>query len=207
MHEAVNAIAGCGASPIVRIPANEQWMWKRALDTGAHAVMVPLISTAEDAKKAVKFAKFPPRGVRGFGSPFPMGTFGNMDLSATEYLQQSNESLLTIVQIETKEALGNVEEIAAVDGIDVLFVGPFDLGNSIGYPVTSATLHPKLQEAIQKILDAANGARKKAGIYCSLGGEQAKMYSQQGFHMISVATDMSVLPMGMTGALKAAKGE
>src|SRR5579871_776797 len=72
MHEAVAAIAACGVSPIVRIPANEAWMVKRALDSGAHGICVPLLYTADDARSLVQSTKFPPRGYRGFGSPFPM---------------------------------------------------------------------------------------------------------------------------------------
>ena len=128
MHESVAAIAGCGVSPIVRIAANEGWMVKRkhagprprsvgtllsrllcfigALDSGAHGIIVPLLYTAEDAIKLVKSAKFPPVGHRGFGSPFPMEKFSGQ--TTQEYLQQANNSLLTIVQIETKEALQSV---------------------------------------------------------------------------------------------------
>ena len=106
MHESVAAVASCGVSPIVRIPANEDWMVKRALDSGAHGIVVPLLHTAEEARRLVQAAKFPPIGQRGFGSPFSMGAFG--DPSSVEYLQQANDALVTIVQIETKEAFENV---------------------------------------------------------------------------------------------------
>ena len=106
MHESVAAIGACGVSPVVRVAANEAWMIKRVLDAGAHGVMVPWINTAEDARKAVSASKFPPQGIRGFGSPFSMQTFG--DIGPVEYLQQSNESILTILQIESKEGLANV---------------------------------------------------------------------------------------------------
>lgn len=83
--------------------------------------MCPLIYSVEDAKKLVDSAKFPPRGRRGFGSPFSMGAFdAKGDLSGLDYMQNANDNLLTMVQIETKEALDAVEEIAKVDGIDVL---------------------------------------------------------------------------------------
>jgi len=119
MHESIHAIASCGISPIVRIAANEGWMVKRALDAGAHGVLVPLLYSVEDAKRLVDSAKFPPRGKRGFGSPFSMGAFDiKGDLSGLQYMQNANDNLLTIVQIETKEALAVVEEIAKVDGID-----------------------------------------------------------------------------------------
>lgn len=86
-----------------------------ALDAGAHGILVPLLYTADDARRLVASAKFPPVGVRGFGSPFPMGTFNNE--SSTEYLQQANDSLLTIVQIETREALQNVEMPQALSDV------------------------------------------------------------------------------------------
>ncbi len=88
---------------------------------------MPLLRTVEEAKQLVLSAKFPPQGRRGFGSPFAMQRF-TPEPTMTEYLQQANGSLLTMVQIETQEALDAVEEIAAVPGIDVLFIGPFDLG-------------------------------------------------------------------------------
>jgi 4-hydroxy-2-oxoheptanedioate aldolase len=109
MHESVHAVASVGVSPIVRIPANEGWMVKRALDAGAHGIVVPLLYTVEDARKLVDSAKFPPRGKRGFGSPFSMGAFDKSgDLSGFEYMNAANDNLLTIVQIETKEAFENV---------------------------------------------------------------------------------------------------
>lgn len=125
MHEAVPAIAACGVSPIVRIPDNQGFMVKSnislghvarghrlietgALDAGAHGVLVPLLYTAEDAKKLVLSAKFPPWGQRGFGSPFPQERFHH-SLGSSDYLQQANDALLTMVQIETKEALENVD--------------------------------------------------------------------------------------------------
>lgn len=109
MHDSVHAVASCGVSPIVRIPDNQGWMVKRALDAGAHGIIVPLLYTVEDARRLVRSAKFPPVGQRGFGSPFSMGAFDNTgNLSGFEYMNAANENLLTIVQIETKEALANV---------------------------------------------------------------------------------------------------
>ncbi|KAG9246315.1 Pyruvate/Phosphoenolpyruvate kinase-like domain-containing protein [Calycina marina] len=204
MHDAVPAIAACGVSPIVRIADNQAFLVKRALDAGAHGVLVPLIYTAEDCQRLVKSAKFPPQGQRGFGSPFPMASF-NPDIGASDYLQQANGALHTIVQIETKEAVQNLEAIAAVEGIDVLFVGPFDLGNNLGHPIINGVMHEELQAAIAKVLEVAKWAGKRAGIFCT-SGEQGKFYADQGFHMISVATDMHVLPAAVTDALQKSKG-
>lgn len=175
------------------------------MDSGAHGVLVPLLYTAEEARKLVRSAKFPPEGIRGFGSPFAMERF-HPSLGAGDYLQQANNSILTMVQIETKEAVENVDEIAAVPGIDVLFVGPFDLGNNIGHPIIDGKMHDDLHAAIAKVLRAANAAGKKAGIFCT-SGEQAKGYADQGFHMLSVATDMHVLPAAVIDAVNSAKGQ
>jgi 4-hydroxy-2-oxoheptanedioate aldolase len=174
-----------------------------ALDTGAHGVLVPLLYTAEDAKKLVAAAKFPPVGQRGFGSPFAMERF-HPGLGAGDYLEQANDALLTIVQIETKEALENVEAIAAVPGVDVLFVGPYDLGNNIGYPMINGQMHQGLRAAVSKIVRTARGAGKKSGIFCT-SGVQAKTYADMGFNMISVAYDAVALPAYMTDELRKAK--
>lgn len=144
-------------------------------------------------------AKFPPTGQRGYGSPFTMHAF--KDPTGLEYLEQANDGLVTIVQIETREALRNVsfgsdetkhgannnalevDQIAAVPGIDVLLIGPYDLGNNIGHPIRG-DVPKELKDAIAKILNAAKSAGKSAGIY-SISGEQAKMYADQGFQMVS----------------------
>lgn len=122
----------------------------------------------------------------------------------TEYLQQANDSLLTMVQIETREALEAVEDIAPL--VDVVFVGPFDLGNNIGHPIIGGKMDPELDQAIDRVLKAAVAAGKKCGIYCS-SGEQAKQYADKGFHMISVATDYTTLGAAMADALSIALGK
>lgn len=169
MHIAVPTIASCGISPIVRIADNQSWMVKRALDSGARkfpslpsylfgelpsssfilirtkdGILVPLIYTLSDVHRLVASAKFPPLGVRGFGSPFPMERF-HPSITSAQYLQQANDSTLVCVQIETKEALEDLESIAAVDGVDVLFVGPFDLGNNIGRPILDGVMHEECE--------------------------------------------------------------
>lgn len=186
MHDSVVAISGIpSCSPIIRIPAAQPWMVKRAVDAGAHAIMVPLLQTAAEAKDFVRATKFPPRGMRGFGSPFPMGAFKTeKEMDAVQYLQEANDAIVTIVQIETREALANIKEIAAVEGVDVLFVGPFDLGNNIGRPIIEADMHEDLETAIETVRKAAKDSGKKSGIYCT-SGEQGQRFADQGFHMVS----------------------
>ncbi len=110
-----------------------------------------------------------------------------------------------MVQIETKSALKDVSAIAAVDGIDVLFVGPFDLGNNIGHPVIDGKITPELQDAIETVLKAAKEKGKKAGIFCT-SGEQSAMFAEMGFDMISVATDVLILQASVMATLHVAKG-
>lgn len=203
MHEAVVAIAKEGVSPIVRIAANEAWMVKRALDSGAHGICVPLIYTVDDAKRLVESAKFPPEGRRGFGSPLPVQCFNDEPL--TYYLQNANSTLLTIVQIETASALEHVREIAALPGVDILLIGPFDLGNNIGRPILGE-MHQELKDAIEKIREAAHAEGKKVGIYTNSGAE-AKAYADRGFDMISILTDQIALTASFSQSLAAARGE
>ncbi|KAF2686505.1 2,4-dihydroxyhept-2-ene-1,7-dioic acid aldolase-like protein [Lentithecium fluviatile CBS 122367] len=202
MHEAVAAIAASGVSPIVRIAANEAWMVKRALDAGAHGIVVPLIYTVDDAKHLVSSAKFPPEGYRGFGSPFSPQTFTNEPM--THYLQNANSTLQTIVQIETKSALESVEEIAAIPGVDCLLIGPFDLGNNIGRPILGE-MHQELKDAIERIREAAHREGKKVGIYCT-SGEQSKEYAERGFDMISIAADLLAVQAYFSETLAVASG-
>lgn len=203
MHEAVVAIAKEGVSPIVRIPANEAWMVKRALDCGAHGICVPLIYTVDDAKRLVESTKFPPEGRRGFGSPLPVQCFN--DEPMTYYLQNANSTLQTIVQIETASALEHVREIAAIPGVDVLLIGPFDLGNNIGRPILGE-MHQELRDAIERIKVAAHAEGKKVGIYTN-SGEQAKMYADRGFDMISILTDQIALTAAFSHNLSVASGK
>ncbi|KAF5620093.1 2 4-dihydroxyhept-2-ene-1 7-dioic acid aldolase [Fusarium sp. NRRL 52700] len=176
-----------------------------ALDAGAHGILVPLLQTAQEARDIVRAAKFPPMGNRGFGSPFSMDCFKPVPTS-DEYLQQANDCLLTLVQIETKSALDNLEEIAAVEGIDVLFIGPFDLGNSIGYPILNGVVKPELKAAISRILEVSRKAGKKCGIY-SASGEQAKGYIEAGFDMVHVGTDFSMLQQATRAEMGTAQGK
>jgi len=158
----------------------------------------------KDCENLVRSTKFPPFGDRGFGSPFPHPNFSST-LTSTDYLQQANSAILTMVQIETKEALDVVEQIAAVEGVDVLFVGPYDLGNNIGHPIIDGKMSGELEASIQKVLEAANKAGKKAGFFCSYA-EQARAYAEMGFHMISCATDLLILQSSVMGAVHIAKG-
>jgi len=216
MHDSVNAVASCGVSPIVRIRGPDPTLIKRALDTGAHGIMVPMINTAAEAELVVKASKFPPLGFRGQGSPFSAWGLG---LATPQYLEQANSSLLTIVQIETLEGLKNLDAICAVEGVDAIFVGPNDLALCmLGYAPAKYTEQHYL-DAITQIKLAAKKAGKPVGILCPDGpkGKQAATHwpasgpsgiqskGGEGFEMIAVGGDVKAIQLWMGAALAAAK--
>ncbi|KAK1926846.1 Pyruvate/Phosphoenolpyruvate kinase-like domain-containing protein [Papiliotrema laurentii] len=184
-YNLVTAIAASGASPIIRPPNAEEWMIKRALDAGAHGIMTPMCHTAADAKKIVAWNKYPPKGTRGFGPMFSSHAFG---ITEPEYPGAADDNLLVIVQIESRQGVENVEEIAAVDGIDVLFIGPYDLSKFMNVEFGGK----EHEDAIAKVLAAAHSAGKTAAIFCS-SGAQAKKRLDQGFDMVSIATDVGCI--------------
>ncbi|KAG6826467.1 hypothetical protein H0H92_015679 [Tricholoma furcatifolium] len=208
--ESLSAIHGAvpnndGPSALVRIPAtgvstSTSWQIKYALDAGARGVIVPMIYTAEKAREIAAESRFPPVGRRGFGSLYGPGNWG---INPFEYLETANENILVIVQIENKEGAENVEDIASVDGIDALLVGPYDLSVSLGYPVPNPDPHPEVEKIIQRVLAATHRAGKKCVMYCSSGAQAAKRVAE-GFDMISVTTDVEALSGAIASNLAAA---
>lgn len=160
MHNAVAAISALGVSPIIRIRGPAHDIIKRALDTGAHGIMVPQINTAEEAEQIVQSAKFPPQGVRGQGSAFPAIAHG---LTTPEYMKSANQTIITMIQIETRAGVENVDAIAAVPGVDMVFIGPNDLAQSLLGYVPAQGDEPEFVAAIDKIIDAGRKHGKWVG--------------------------------------------
>ncbi|KAF2763739.1 Phosphoenolpyruvate/pyruvate domain-containing protein [Teratosphaeria nubilosa] len=202
MYHAVAAIASAGASPVVRVAGSENWMIKRALDAGAHGIMVPMVETAEQAQAVARFAHYPKphsavTGTRGCGGIFANASFG---LTAPEYLRQANESITVIVQIESPVGVDNCAEIAAVHGIDALFIGPNDLASSMGYFAFDHPKIPEVQEAAAKVLKAAREKGKYAGHF-ALGAEEAAKRLRQGWHFVNCGADVVALTTWMTSEM------
>ncbi|CBF81702.1 hypothetical protein AN5544.2 [Aspergillus nidulans FGSC A4] len=160
MHNAVAAISALGVSPIIRIRGPAHDIIKRALDTGAHGIMVPQINNADEARAIVASSKFPPQGLRGQGSAFPAIGHG---LTTPEYMKSANETIITMIQIETKDGVKNVEEICAVEGVDMVFIGPNDLAMSLLGYVPARGDEPVFVEAVEKVISAARKYGKWAG--------------------------------------------
>ena len=160
MHNAVAAIAALGVSPVIRIRGPAHDIIKRALDTGAHGIMVPQINNADEARQIVASSKFPPQGVRGQGSAFPAIGHG---LTTPEYMRAANGTIVTMIQIETRAGVENVEAICAVPGVDLVFIGPNDLAQSLLGYVPARGDEPEFVAAIDRIVAAARKHGKWAG--------------------------------------------
>ena len=174
--------------PLIRIPEVSYNYVARALDLGASGIMAPMVNTTEDALKIVNSSKYPPHGKRGAGFGFAHDNYINQN--PLSYIEKANNSLINIIQIESKLALENVNEIASIKGVDCLWVGHFDLTNFLGIPgdFTSEVY----LNAINVIIKAAKSNNKSLGIMVN-NKEEIETYSKLGFNMIAVGTEMNIL--------------
>jgi 2-keto-3-deoxy-L-rhamnonate aldolase RhmA len=179
--EILRATSGHDIASVVRVPSHEAGMIGRALDWGAHAVMVPHVESAEQAAAIVGAMRYPPLGFRGFSSSVRAYAYG-MIASNTVPLP------LLFAQIESAEGVAHVESIAAVDGVDVLFVGPADLRMSLAATPGS----PSFDDAVGKVLAATKASGKTAGILIKDRAEVEKLV-EKGFTKIAVGTDVAFL--------------
>ena len=183
-------------SPFIRIPELNYNYVARALDLGASGVMVPMVNTGDDALKIVQSSKYPPQGKRGVGFGFTHDNYLNHD--PLSYIKRANNSLINIIQIETKTALENVKEIASIKEVDCLWVGHFDLTNFLGIPGDfSSNIY---LNAIDEIVLAANTYKKSLGIMVN-NKQELETYSKLGFNMIAVGTEMNILTRSISQIL------
>ena len=186
--------------PLVRIPATEYHFIARVLDVGAMGIMVPMVESAAQATKLVASAKYPPVGRRGaaFGVAHDDYTGGDI----MEKIHSANTETLLIAQIETAAGLENVEEIAAVEGVDVLWIGHFDLANSLGIPVQFD--HPKFIDAVERVLAAC---RRHGKVPAFMVGDVAsgQKLLDQGFRLIAYSGDLWIYQAALRAGVKALK--
>jgi 4-hydroxy-2-oxoheptanedioate aldolase len=196
MLRQLQALSATPASPIVRVRSNDVGLIKQALDAGASGIMVPWINNAEQAKLAVSYMCYPPKGIRGLTRAGRASNYGhNFD----EYFNKANENILKIVQIETVKAVENIEEIAAVEGVDMLFVGPADLSLNLG--ITGQINDPGFREAISKIVAAGKKHNKHLGILVG-SPEHLEQAVADGFNFIAKNVDIRILSKGFKAASK-----
>jgi 4-hydroxy-2-oxoheptanedioate aldolase len=186
----LQAIASTPAAPIVRIAWNDPVLFKRTLDLGPSGIMVPYIQTPEEARRAVAAMRYPPLGVRGVASMNRACGFG---FGFNEYFQDANANLLTIVQIETPSGVEHAEEIASVDGVDVLFVGPMDLSVNMG--IACQWDHPALRDAMVKVAAACKKMGKIAGML--LLKPEIEGAVADGFSFLALSSDGSLVAKGL----------
>ncbi|MCI0336200.1 MAG: aldolase/citrate lyase family protein, partial [Acidobacteria bacterium] len=184
------ATRGLKAMPFTRVPVNEPWMAKRVLDIGSLGVIFPFTSTRVLAEQAVKSCKYPPLGVRGYGPSLATSRWG---LSGADYAKFANENVMVIVIIEQKQAIDNIEEIAAVPGIDVLFIGVNDLSYSLG--MGGKTTDPIVEEAVSKVLAAGKKYNIPVGYPAGNPAEINKRIAQ-GFRFFQASSDLGLMTAG-----------
>jgi 2-keto-3-deoxy-L-rhamnonate aldolase RhmA len=192
---------GRGVAPLARVGQNDTLAIRQVLDLGAQGVIVPLVHTADDAERAVRAAKYPPRGVRGF-------CFSRMNNWGTDfdaYAASANDDIDVVVMIESREGVENIDAILAVDGVDGVFVGPYDLSGSCGVP--GDTAHAQVQAGCRRVVDACRAAGKSAGIHVVIPTSKAIAKAlTDGFTFIALGVDTVFLSAGARDALQCASG-
>jgi len=181
------ATRGLMAMPFIRVPVNEPWMAKRALDIGSLGVIFPFTSTRELAEQAVKSCKYPPQGIRGYGAAMASSRWG---MSGSDYAKFANENVLVVVIIEQKQAIDNIEQIASVPGVDVLFIGANDLSYSLG--VGGKTNDPIVEDAVNKVLAAGKKHNIPVGYPAGNPAEINKRIAQ-GFRFFQASSDLGLM--------------
>ena len=190
----MQAMSFSETTPIMRVPWNEFAIINSVLDIGAHGIIIPFVNTREDVLKAIRYATYPPKGMRSYG---PI----RASLRDPKYVETCDEEILILPQIETQEGLDNVEDILSLDRIEAFFVGPYDLSRSLG--VWREWDNPKFEEAIQRILDAAENTGTVPGVLALF--EDVQKTIERGFKLICIGRDVRFLKQAAASALQRAK--
>lgn len=172
---------------VARVPVGETWIIKQYLDTGVPTLLVPMVDTPEHARSLVRAMRYAPEGVRGLGSG---GARASRWSAHPDYAQWANDETCLLVQVETREALDNLDAIAAVAGVDGIFIGPNDLAASLGH--RGDLEHPVVQSAIADAIARIRKAGKAGGIL-SAGDASARRYIDAGFVFVAVGSDAGLL--------------
>ena len=185
----LQAAAPYPTQPVVRVPWNDMVTIKRVLDVGAQSLLVPYVSTAEEAAAAVSYTRYPTQGVRGVAGTTRASRFGRIQ----DYAKRAHEEICLLVQVETEAALANIEAICKVDGIDGVFIGPADLHASLGFTgeIANAAVKPRIDNAIRRIRKAG----KAPGILTPSEAD-ARHWLECGALFVAVGADVGILARG-----------
>jgi len=181
----LQAVTGYDVSPVIRPPRGDTVLIKQYLDIGAQTILVPMVETAEQASELVQAMRYPPHGVRGVATA-RASRWGRVD----NYWKHANGETCLLVQIETIRGVSNLMDIAAVDGVDGVFIGPSDLGAALGH-LGDAT-HPEVLEAVTASIAAVRAAGKPAGVL-SVNPTLARQFRDAGASFVAVGVDTSLL--------------
>lgn len=182
----LHAMAGGSTSAVVRPAWNDAVLFKRFLDIGVQSFVVPWVQNADEARRAVAATRYPPEGVRGVALTIRANQYGRVK----DYLARVHDELCVIVQLETRVALGNLEAIAAVDGVDGLFIGPSDLAADMGHLGNSA--HPEVRSAIEDAIERIRRAGKFPGILAPVEAD-ARHWLDRGALFVGIGSDVGLL--------------
>jgi 4-hydroxy-2-oxoheptanedioate aldolase len=185
----LQAAAPYPSHAVVRVPWNDMVNIKRVLDVGAQSLLIPYVCTAEEARSAVKSTRYPPAGVRGVAGTTRATRFGRIK----DYAKSAHEELCLLVQVETQEALNNIDAICGVEGVDGVFIGPADLHASLGYPgeIANPKVKPLIDDAIRRIRKAG----KAPGILTPNEAD-ARHWLECGALFVAVGADVGILARG-----------
>jgi 2-dehydro-3-deoxyglucarate aldolase/4-hydroxy-2-oxoheptanedioate aldolase len=193
----VAASRGTGVVPMVRVPRGEYHFIARSLDVGAQGIMVPMVESLAQARDIAQSARYPKQGRRGAAFGFAHDDYAPGD--PKDKMREADRRNIVIAQIETERGLEAVEEIAAVDGIDCLWLGHFDMTNFLGIP--GQFEHPDYLAAVKRIVAAGRRHGKALG-FMAADTAWARAYRKHGFNMIATGTDQGILMAGIRGVLQ-----
>jgi len=194
----LQAISQTDATPMVRVPWNMPDIIMKSLDAGAYGVICPMINTPAEAEEFVQNCRYAPRGRRSFG---PIRA---VQYAGADYWKYANETVLTMAMIETQQALDNLDAILKTNSLDSIYVGPSDLGLSLGFQPMADPKEPKVMEAIKYIIDTAKKHKIPAGIHCGQPSWAREMIAL-GYQLVTLQNDNTLLQTAARNAIAATK--
>lgn len=197
----LGALRGSTSHPIVRPPMGEAWLLKQLLDLGAQTFLIPMVESVEQARALVRAVRYPPAGIRGVGAALGRATTFNR---IPDYLETANDEICLLLQIESRAGLAALDEIAAVEGVDGIFIGPSDLAADMGY-LGRPSAGP-VREAISDAFARTHAHGKARGIM-TLALDQAHEYRAMGADFMAIGTDVTSLSAALDGLRRDFLGE
>ncbi|MCG0996339.1 MULTISPECIES: HpcH/HpaI aldolase family protein [Acetobacteraceae] len=185
------ALEASASSVVVRPPMSESWFIKQLLDIGCQTLLVPMVETAEQAQALVRAVRYPPRGIRGMGAAIARSSRFN---TIPDYVAHADDSICLLVQVESRLGIDNLEAIAAVDGVDGVFIGPADLAANLGLPGRIDT--PEVQHVVEDAIQKIRAADKPAGIL-TFSEPLNQRYIQLGASFVAVGADVTEFSLSL----------